>query len=67
MLKKYWVIAIVIFLWQNLRKNGHNSTNMVDRVMWLAAVVYIVIRNKYAKFEVNLFDGIEDISICKIL
>ena len=35
--------------------------------MWLAAVVYIVIRNKYAKIEVNVFDGIEDISICKKL
>ena len=32
--------------------------------MWVAAVVYIVVRNKYAKFEVNMFDGIEDISIC---
>ena len=33
--------------------------------MWLAAVVYIVIRKKYAKFEVNMFAGIEDISIRK--
>ena len=41
-------------------KKGHNCTNMVAVY---AAVVYIVIRNKYAKFEVNMFDGIEDISI----
>ena len=57
-----------MFLWQNLKyKKGHNSTYMymVDRVMWLAAVVYIVIRNKHAKFEVNMFDGKVDISICK--
>ena len=46
---------------------GNNSSNMVDIVMWLATVVYIVIRNKYAKFEVNIFDGIEYISICKQL
>ena len=46
-------------------KKVHNSTNMVDRGMWLAAVVYIVIRNKYAKCEVNMFHGIEEISIYK--
>ena len=32
--------------------------------IWLTIViVYIVIRTKNAKFEVNIFDGIEDISI----
>ena len=35
--------------------------------MWLAAVVYIVIWNKYAKFEVNIFDGIKDIGISILL
>ena len=36
---------------------------MIDRVMWLAAVVAIDIRNKYIKFEVNMCDGIEDTRI----
>ena len=55
----------MFFVTKSKYKKGHNSSNMVDRVIWLSAIVYIVIRNKYAKFEVNMFDGIEDISIYK--
>ena len=29
------------------------------------AVVYIVIKEKNPKFDINMFDGIDDISICK--
>ena len=55
-------LQLFVLSWAN---KGHNSTNMFDRVLWLAADVFIVIRNKYAKVEANMIDGIEDISICK--
>ena len=56
-----------VFVTKYKYEKGHLSTNMVDWVMWLAAVVYNVIENKNVKFKVNMFDGIEDISICKKL
>ena len=46
-------------------KKGHNYANIFDRVMELSAVAYIVMRNKYGKLQVNMFDGIEVISIYK--
>ena len=49
------------------RKRGHNLVNNQYRVMGLLRDMYLVTINKYAKFEVNSFDSLQDISMYKKL